>query len=296
MNENEYEKKNEVGRVKTFAEDMASTLESGTEGLVKKVIHGEEKHEAERKNLSPESTKNELFMIIGFLLILAALITVVFFLPTPNTSTVPVEKQFTPLIFNDRVSLIAVDGLGKEKIPQKILHELSLLSLKDGGVGGGYLTINKSPVGLRKFLEITEAKFVPGDARLVDENFLLGVIKNEKNELPKPDRDFFLLMKINSLADVFDSIHAWESKMFADLYGFLGITLSPETGYLLTKDFEDGIIENKNARILYSSNGDLRGEVVMMYVMVDDSYIIITSSEKAVEEIIRRLASGKIKK
>ena len=43
--------------VQTYAEDMAKVLENNTEGLVKKIIHGEEEHEQEKKNLSPKSKK-----------------------------------------------------------------------------------------------------------------------------------------------------------------------------------------------------------------------------------------------
>jgi len=303
----EPENKKEPTVVKTYAEDLAESLQSGAGGMIKKIIHGEEEHEKERKNLSPESAKNKFFMTIGMLFILGALVTLMFFLPSGEATTVPADRQFTPLIFNDRVTLVEVGGIKKDKIPEKVLSELGKLTIKNGGVGGAYLTVNKSPVGLRKFIEIIEGNFVPGATSVVSDNFLMGVIKNDKKE-PQvalspnlADRDFFILLKIHSLADVFGPIHAWENKMFQDLHGFFGIPLSPETKYLLTKDFADGIVENKNARILYDNVPLAEGEtefdhIVMMYIMVDDESIIITSSEHATEEIIARLASGRIKK
>jgi len=80
--------------------------------------------------------------------------------------------------------------------------------------------------------------------------------------------------------------------MLYDLYGFFGIKLSPETNYLFTKNFEKGIILNKNARILKDDNG----KIVLMYIFANNNSIIITNSEQATKEIIRRLNSSKIKK
>ena len=72
---------------------------------------------------------------------------------------------------------------------------------------------------------------------------------------------------------------------------FVGIDLSAETNYLFTKDFEDGIIENKNARILHNKDGG----IVLMYIFADENSVIITSSQPATHEIILRLASAEKK-
>jgi hypothetical protein len=79
--------------------------------------------------------------------------------------------------------------------------------------------------------------------------------------------------------------------MFLDLHGFFGVDLLPETKYLLTKNFENGIIENKNARILYDTDKN----IVMAYVFADDNSIVITNSENAVREIILRLGASEVK-
>ena len=38
--------------IETYAEDMAEVISNDTEGLVKKIIHAEEEHEALKKNMS----------------------------------------------------------------------------------------------------------------------------------------------------------------------------------------------------------------------------------------------------
>jgi hypothetical protein len=80
--------------------------------------------------------------------------------------------------------------------------------------------------------------------------------------------------------------------MFSDMRGFFGISLSADTKYLLTKNFEDGIVVNKNARILYDKDNN----IVMMYIFADDNSVIITNSTNAAREVILRLAASQIKK
>src|SRR3989338_6689015 len=242
--------------VETYAEDMAKVLENDTEGLVKKIIHEEEEHEEEKKNLSPESRRNKIFMLVGALLILLALATLSFFLFNRNIGTVKVEKQFMPLIFNDKTSFLEVSGLGKEEIAQIVSNQVNATQAKVGGVEGIYLTENKQIIGLRRFIAFIRSSFIPGDNMFfVSDNFLLGVVNAKTNTARISGEGFFILLKVRSTADIFDALRAWERKMFFDLYGFLGIKLSSDTNYLLTKGFEDGIVDNKNARILSDQNG-----------------------------------------
>ncbi|OGI46534.1 hypothetical protein A2121_01495 [Candidatus Nomurabacteria bacterium GWB1_40_6] len=289
--------------VKTYAEDMASVLESDKEGLVKKIIHGEEEHEQEKKNLSPESKKNRLFMLIGFVLIFLALLILSYFLfKKEDINTVAVQKQFIPLIFNDKSEFVEILGLNKDEVVETILSQVNDTEVKIGGIKGIYLTENKQIIGLRRFITIIKGNFVPGEDKLfVDDNFLMGsMLTGLKSSSPTagPARppegaggDFFILLKTRSTADIFSQLRVWEEKMLADLHKFAGIDLSAETNYLFTKDFEDGVIENKNARILHNKDGG----IVLMYIFADENSVIITSSELATHEIILRLASSEKK-
>src|SRR3989344_2132491 len=85
--------------LETYADDMAKVLEDEKGGLIKKIIHQEEKHEIEKINLSPESKKNQFFMIVGIILLFATLTILFFFLLKKDIDTIEIEKQFTPLIF-----------------------------------------------------------------------------------------------------------------------------------------------------------------------------------------------------
>jgi len=115
--------------------------------------------------------------------------------------------------------------------------------------------------------------------------------KDAISNFPK-GTDLFILLKVNSFADVFGQMRIWENKMFADLHDLFGIDIFTDTSYLLTKDFVDGVVQNKNARILYDDGG----KIVFMYVYIDENFIVITNTEEATREVILRVNSSKIKK
>ena len=227
MDQNQNKEK-QHGVVQTFAEDMSKVLEDDKSGIIKKIIHEEEQHEIEKKNLSPESTKNRIFMLLSFLLIAISVGTLVFFFSKQEVPVVPVTPQFTPIVYLDQSAVLDVKGLDKDKIIQNILNEINATKVKKSGVEGLYLSSDKKILGLREFINLIKGNFVPGnDPFFINDNFLMGVVNGET-------KDFFILLKMRSTADIFDALRAWENKMFADLHGFFGFDLTPENKYLLT--------------------------------------------------------------
>lgn len=288
--------------VQTYAEDMAKVIEDDKSGLIKKIIHDEEKHEIEKKNLSPESKKNQLFMFIGLVFIILGSTILFFFLFMRDVPTVPVERQFTPIIFNDKSVFLEVKDFKKEEIAQLVSNEVNTTEVKNGAVEGIYLTFDKQIVGLRHFISLIHGDLklkadqprpdMSVDGIFVYDNFLMGVVNNQTEPNSSAGKDFFILIKMRSIADIFDSLRNWENKIFLDLHSFFGVSISPETKDVLTKEFQDGVVKNKNARILYDKNN----KIVMMYVLVNENFVVITNTENAINEIMLRLASSKITK
>ena len=90
-------------QVKTYAEDMAKVIESDSGGLIKKIIHQQEQYEIERKNSSPRSKKNQLFIFTGIVLVFLAIVLLVSLGVFKNkTKTVELIPQYTPPIFIDQ--------------------------------------------------------------------------------------------------------------------------------------------------------------------------------------------------
>mgnify|MGYP001593456194 CR=1 FL=1 len=271
--------------IETYAEDMASVIGDDQGGLIKKIIHEQEMKELEKKKLSPVSKKNRLYMINSLAFVLAAFIILMFFISNKGPETVVVEEQFVPLVFNDTNFFIETNDLTKEQVIASVLSQVNNSTVKKGGLEGIYLTKNQVTMGLRDFLTLMKGNVVLPEELFVSDKFLLGLVNNDT-------KDLFFLIKVRSFLDIFQTMKSWEKKMFYDLYSFFEFSINMNTNYLLTKDFEDGVVENKNARVLFDKDGN----VAIMYVFADENSIIITNKMDAAREVMRRLASGKLRK
>lgn len=292
MEEN-IENKLKAKNVKTYTNEMVKALEGEKGGLIKKIIHEEEEHQNEQKKLSPKSKENKIFMLISTIFILLAL-ALLFFLTFFNQkiNIVSVAPQFTSMIFVDQTDFVPVDGLLKENIIETISNQINNTKVKIGGIDGVYLTEKNKIIGFDRFNFLLKTSLLPEQINLFNNIFLLGAFKNGLSSISPNIGDPFVLLKIKSFSDIFPVMHSWESKMLYDLNGIFEVKITPETNYLFTKDFEDGIIANKNARILRDDNG----KIILMYVFINDTSLIITNSEGATSEVVLRINSSQIKK
>ncbi len=292
--------------VKTLAEDMAGAIGDNKEGFIKKIIHQEEENEKEKKRRSMDSMQNKLFVTVGIILIMATIGLITYSMFRTKAETLLVDKPFVPLIFTDKSIFVEIAGLNNKDKIFKAMHSAVIeTELKAGEIEGIYLTENKKVIGLRRFIELLKGNFVvpesrPGEETLVSDEFLIGIantnMKHNSEDVQESNPDFFILIKMRSLTDVFQNLRSWEAKMFSDLHAFFGYSLSSENEHLLTKKFEDSIVENKNARVLYQNDTENTDSISMMYVFANNDSVVITKSPFTVREIILRLASNQIKK
>lgn len=282
--------------INTYAGDMARVLDDDKEGgLIKKIIHQQEEYEDQKKDLSQQSQKNRIFLFFGVLFLFLSVAAVIFLVIFKNNlNKVNVQVPFTPLIFTDESVYKDVSLFTKEKIAQTVVNEKNATLLKYGEVEGIYLTEDKKIIGFQEFIKLIVGSLKIDNAGFVGDNFLLGVVNRgtQDTEAIQYSKHLFILLKIRSFSDIFPSLRLWENKMFFDLHDFFGIDTTADTSYLLTKDYEDGIMDNKNARVLKDNDGN----VVFMYVFADDQSIIITDTPSTVHEVMLRLKASQIEK
>ena len=279
--------------VETYTDDMVKAIESDKGGLIKKIIHEEEEHEAQKKNLSPSSKRNKLFMLISFLLIFLGFVILIFFvIINDKINIVSTTPQATSIIFTDNTHFKIIDGFTKDKIVETVFNQVNNSKIKTGGVEGIYLTENNKVIGFKRFNTLIKSNLTTEQINLISDNFLLGDFKSGLNSISPNTGDLFMLLRVRSFSDIFPVMQSWENKMLYNLGGFFGVNITPDTNYLFTKNWQDSIVQNKNARVLYDNND----QVVLMYVFINDSYIVVTDSDLAAREVILRLASSQIKK
>ncbi|MFH1608625.1 MAG: hypothetical protein ABH951_01240 [Patescibacteria group bacterium] len=282
-------------KVETFADDMAKAIESGQGSVIKQIIKEQERKEDLKEGLSVEDKKNTTYIILGVLMVIFAFVIFVVILAFKDkvfTSTI--EPKFTPIIFLDKTNIIDASGMTKENLANAVFGKINTVEIAVGDVEGIYLTNNKKPVGFREFAGFIRSNMTADKEKIafLSDNFLIGINSNAGSNLTEPSKNLFFLLQMRSISDIFLVMKEWENKMFLDLHGFFGLSINTDTNYLLTKDFEDGIVQNKNARILR----DNEGNIVLMYVYVTNTSVLITNSEDTSREIITRLAASQVRK
>ena len=197
-----------------------------------------------------------------------------------------------PMIFLDKTNVVDATGLTKEKLVNTVLNQISSSEIQNGEVEGIYLSENKQAIGFREFINLIQGNIPLDKITFLSDNFLIGINNTKDSVSSESSKNLFFLLQMRSISDVFPAMKDWENKMFLDFHGFFNIPINADNNYLLTKDFEDGIVQNKNARILRDNDGN----IVLMYVFVNDTSILITNSEDTSKEIITRLAYNQIAK
>ena len=271
------------GVVKTYAEDMASAIDHVEGGMIRQIIQDQEEGQKREENVSPESTKNRMLMLISSVLIISAFVSLFFvFNSRGNVPTVETVKQMKNMIFVEQNKFLEIEGFSKTQIIETIKNEVSDVQLKNGGIEAIYLTENKNVVTFARFMELIKSNVPVEVTSYTNNNFMIGVYNNND------EKSLFILMKVKSFTDIFPGMKIWENKMWSDLHDLFDMELNADTKYLLTKNFEDNIINNKNSRALY----DTEKNKILEYVFVDETSVIVISNSDAVKEVMSRLYSA----
>lgn len=287
------EKKNNIKNkvVKTYTEDLLKVIGGGA-GTIREIIHNQETREREKYLTSKQAKANKFLLWGSILIFLISGGLIAYYFITLEPSTVDVKAPIASLIFTDTTRYLEIDGLDKEKIAERLITAIDNSSVGEERIEGIYLAENKKTVGLSDFISRIGVGLILPKEGFIKDHFLLGITNKKLGEEEQASKHLFFLIKISEFRDAFSVMRDWENKIFQDLHPFFGIELDASVAYLLTKDWADGIIQNKNARILY----DEEGEVVMMYVYADNTSIVITDSESAVHEVILRLTSSRVRR
>lgn len=145
-------------------------------------------------------------------------------------------------------------------------------------------------VGIVNFFEKVSI-YPPGDLlRSVNQEFALGSVGGKVR---------FLVLKNHYYSGTFAGILQWEKNIYEDLKNLLnlpkmgsvglGTTTSPKE--LKKAGFVDSIISNRDARILK----DGAGNIILIYIFVDNETLVITSSESTMKIVAEKLLGSKIK-
>lgn len=277
--------------LRTYTSDMADAVRENEISVIKIAVAEQQKNIAEAEYKKAQGSKlSKFFMFVGALALIAGGVVLAYFLINKkNEATAPTE------IVNTKIeSFISYDedvfvDMTNATLSSDVTNLLKVESDKVGSprsIKALFLTTSASGkpelLSVQKLMSLLKVT-APGPlSRSLADQYLVGTYTPIKaDEGPK----LFLIFETNDYNVAYAGMLQWEKSILNDLFDLFQVDISGERSELFERPFKDIIINNRDARILYDTNGT----DVLYYIFLDKNKIIITSSQEAIKEIIIRL-------
>jgi hypothetical protein len=243
-------------------------------------------------NKPPSKTSNKTTMrVVSALLIIAALALLIFFYFKFRPPAVPAGSEITSFIFVDDLKTINVTGKDTDSFARELTGIVNSNALPVGAVTHIYTTKGGGeevkPLAADEFLRLIGAEPPSSLNRSLISVFMIGTHVTE-------DTEPFMIFQTGFYENVFAGMLEWEKQMVTDFEDVLGYDLRFRLGLdqsaviaLELPDFEDVVIQNKDARVMRDPNG----ETILLYSFLNRQTVVITTNENTLNEIARRLTT-----
>lgn len=273
--------KSNIPKMRTFESDSSQYIKEKEVSLIDVYT----KQEKARRIEDREPPKRYVIPIIVILsLSFVALGVGWYFLHKRPSGPLPPPPLAQPILNGDETEEIIVDltvEIDQLSEIEKALHNLpSYVDTKGKFI---YLQIITQKDNVKKLITFQQFfKIIGIEPRADLGDSLEG--KFELAKFQKPDQNWsVLIFKIKSYENAFASMMSWEKKIGLDFGKIFKLEGVPEQGDI---SFYDKELENKDVRIL----NDLSGKPILMYSFINQKYLIITTGEDALKEILRRFS------
>jgi len=283
MNEQKSTEKNstvdeEVRRIRTYGDDMAESIQKGGVSATH-IVAAEQDRSSRRLQFEFEEKIpfwKKRSVVISFTgIILIVLVVTSFYLLKPSATPTPPPNTLAHIFTPDYQKEIVVAGFDASKLKNTLAEErksasipvssiLSLDLLEKSGV-------DKKAITTEYFLKTLSTNIPSSLTRALDETFMAGLYAYNGNQP-------FLVFKVNSYANAFAGMLKWEQYLTNDL----GVIFLERNTLAV---FGDTIIENGDARVIKNENS----KIILLYSFPDPQHLVITSNEKTLIEIKKRL-------
>ncbi len=276
--------------IQTYMSDMADVVRDKEMSVVK-IASAEHKSKDGGVYYREEekSHKSKIFFIIGGIIIIISAVVVSYLLiqktKEKNQPHQIIQIAKTPISYDKKVVVNVTNVTDKNDLSNLINPEIikrgSTESIKE------ILLIKKTdniskPLPLDNLLSLLKVTAPSSLVRSFSNKYMLGTYTPLN---PGEKTHLFLIIKIKDYNMAYAGMLEWEKTIVYDLFTFFRIDIKGKNNELLDKSFQDMIIKNKDARVLY--NKENLG--VLFYLFSDRNTLIISDSQNAIKEIITRL-------
>jgi len=266
--------------------------------------------EASRRDTQAQTTQAEptvkkssgvskiLMVGVGLLLLVGAgsALAYVFLRPTPSVQIA--QNPQAPFLLVDATQIVplAAGSLSRQSVMTNLQNARTNIALSLGLMARLYPSaVVATPDSMPTLVSIqtilsTLSSTIPAElVRAINPYYYtLGVHAFDENQA-------FLLIRVDSYAQAYSGMLAWEHTMYNDLVPLFVRTPRPRINneevatstppvQVLGTTFSDRVVENRDSRVVQNEAGD----ILLLWTFLDRSTIAITTNEHTLREIITR--------
>ncbi|MES3031439.1 MAG: hypothetical protein V4697_03445 [Patescibacteria group bacterium] len=286
--------------IRTYESDVADAMARKKTSVVTMAIAEAEKKTGNESisNKQPSYAGRKILIVLVSLIFIAVGLGGAYYLylqsPLAPTSIAPVTMQIPSLVTPDSQKLLPLTNLSREQILGAVQ---SAYEQSEGEVGKIYEFIPTQNSG-SSTLRMTAGEFIDSIylnmpdtvKRSLTEAWMLGIYGSEAQKVP------FIIFKTDFFQNAYAGMLGWEGAMPEQMADVLGYRQRAETNrdsgtstiasyFAIKGRFEDRIIRNRDVREFRDDTGDL----LFLYAFLDESTLVIATSESVLGALIDRI-------
>jgi hypothetical protein len=288
--------------VRTYKDDLELAIQNNHLSSINIAIAENQKMRSqinnrpeESQNASNNNLKSKIIISLSLILILAGIvgISAFYFINKKSPTLVVKTQELTSLITTEYKDELNVDTVIKNRFINVLSSKLNDIQIPINTLYNTYVTTGSSTtrrlITASEFISLMKFQISDTMKRTLLPRFMVGMYSFDRN-LP------FVILKTSSFENTYSGMLSWESylqKDFREIFRLSGYGNSIGIINDLTptdiKKFEDGVVLNKDVRILRDDNRN----IILLYGIIDKETIIITVNDFVFKEIINRLNKEK---
>ncbi|MDO8561876.1 MAG: hypothetical protein Q7S05_03560 [bacterium] len=290
-----------VNTVHTLKDDLQSVVRNTKMSIVHAVALEEAKRRGQEKGgaaVQKENTHSAMGIMLGIfalVLIIAGGLYGVYVMKLGQAPASSGPKD-TPLFFADRTVTFPL-GISSSApdLKRTLAQALNAPRASLGSIMRIAPTIietgandaqSERPSTIEEFLKATGAQTPPDLIRSFRGDFFLGIHTAAETNMP------VLIIPVSSYERAFAGMLAWEATINDDLgplFAPVPALTIDESGLLVSRKFEDGVMQNFDVRVLKDDSGTVR----LLYSFPTRNVLVIAESADSFAEILGRLRAAR---
>jgi len=282
-----------VKQLETFQGDIEEVVEKNKVSVVSIAAA-----EATRRSREPLEKKTDsivkkiLFIILGILVLSAAVGIILYALTQQHSVAVPAQPV-SPSITVDETTIVSLATTTSATSALSLLANTnSQLSVPLGLVERLLITTDangQQAMDAQTFLSLIAPSAPQNLVRTLQAPFVLGIYSYHQNEP-------FLIFTVDSYTQAYAGMLAWEPTLAPALSPLFALATSTSasvattTAQVIQSPFVDGVLENHDVREIVDSTHT----PVLLWTFLDAQTLVIATSDETLQEIISRLTETPI--